>query len=342
MKTVADFSKIFLDFKDLTSLAYLWTMPAMSSALIPEDKSSLISNILAIVGFIIVIVIVIWGVLYLTGLSKPLFSGFFRPLGSTIRVTVPTAPVSLNEPVTITWKYSPKVSGTYAFLYQCRPGFQFKAKAADNSLSTIPCGAAYSIGEANSFSVIPTAGTAPTTTIPISIVFVPAATSSPSVTGSASLSIKAAVETPPPAADIVVTPPPSDKKDVAKPPSKKAEFGLPDLSVRILSVGVIDPITGDIVPRPPSSPYDLVAVRFDIANTGTASTGPWYFSAQLPTVPPYMYSSVAQISLAPGDHIENMLRFRQAAPGGNFSVAVDGANLVLESIEANNFASQNI
>ncbi|KKW35364.1 MAG: hypothetical protein UY81_C0043G0006 [Candidatus Giovannonibacteria bacterium GW2011_GWA2_53_7] len=115
-----------------------------------------------------------------------------------------------------------------------------------------------------------------------------------------------------------------------------------DLSVRILSVGVIDPITGDIVPRPPSSPYDLVAVRFDIANAGTASTGPWYFSAQLPTVPPYMYSSVAQISLAPGDHIENMLRFRQAAPGGNFSVAVDGANLVLESIEANNFASQNI
>ncbi|HEY4514475.1 MAG TPA: CARDB domain-containing protein [Candidatus Paceibacterota bacterium] len=191
----------------------------------------------------------------------------------------------------------------------------------------------------NSFSVIPTAQTLPTSTIPISIVYIPTATSSPSVTGGTTLGLKTGSENLPPTDVVVVTPPPVT---VEKPPVKKPETGLPDLSVRILSVGVIDPISGDIFARPPTSPNDLVAVSFDIANAGTASTGVWYFTAQLPIAPPYTFSSVAQISLAPGDHIENMLRFKQAVPGGNFSVAVDPANLVRETVESNNFAAQNI
>lgn len=117
---------------------------------------------------------------------------------------------------------------------------------------------------------------------------------------------------------------------------------LPDLSVRILSGGVIDRITGDIVPRPVTSSNDLVAVSFDVANKGEAATGPWYFTARLPTLPPYTYASPEQRSLPPGAHIENTLRFTRAAPGGAFSVTTDPGNLVRESNENNNGVSERI
>ncbi len=117
---------------------------------------------------------------------------------------------------------------------------------------------------------------------------------------------------------------------------------VPDLSVRILSAGVIDPISGNVIPREPTAPSDLVAVRFLISNSGNAPTGLWYFTAQLPTSPAYLYSSPAQTSLVPGGSIENMLRFKNAVPSGTFSVTVDPSNQVSESNEGNNTASQRI
>ncbi|KKW34607.1 MAG: hypothetical protein UY81_C0068G0011, partial [Candidatus Giovannonibacteria bacterium GW2011_GWA2_53_7] len=118
--------------------------------------------------------------------------------------------------------------------------------------------------------------------------------------------------------------------------------GLPDLSVRILSKGVIEPVSGDIISREPTSPEELVAVRFLISNVGGASTGTWYFTAQLPIYPDYAYASPAQVPLARGASIENTLRFKNAVPGGIFSVSVDPVDEVRESSEINNTASVNI
>src|SRR3989338_7478281 len=107
-------------------------------------------------------------------------------------------------------------------------------------------------------------------------------------------------------------------RSAAEQPSTISNTATPkaaDLSVRILSLGVIDRISGDIIPRSPMSPDDLVAVRFLISNSGNVPTGPWYFTAQLPTTAPNSaYASPVQASLAPGDSIENMLRFTYAVP----------------------------
>lgn len=310
-------------------------MPPMTPVAPPSDKSNLISNILAIVGFIIVTVIVVWGLLSLAGFSKPFWGSIFKKTAA-IKVTVPTSAVPSGQPLTVSWKYDSKLPGTFAFLYQCRTGFQFKTAGADNAQNPIPCGAAYTIpGKTNSLSVTPFVAGTSTTTIPISIVWTGSATSSASASGSAMVTVKPAEA---PAVE-VITPP--AKAEVA--PSKMKESGLPELSVRILSVGVIDPISGNIIPRRPISQNELVAVRFDIANEGTSSTGTWYFTAQLPTLPPYTYNSPPQASLAPKDHIENMLRFRQVPPeGGTFSVYADPSNLIREPNEVNNYANQNI
>lgn len=141
---------------------------------------------------------------------------------------------------------------------------------------------------------------------------------------------------------LVSSPAPAPTISTQPSTASGADVNLPDLSVKILSVGVIDPISGNIIPREPTRPDDLVAVRFLISNSGNAPTGTWYFTAQLPTTPPYPYSSPAQNSLPSGGSIENMLRFKNAIPGGLFTVSVDPSNQVSESNESNNTASVNI
>jgi len=112
----------------------------------------------------------------------------------------------------------------------------------------------------------------------------------------------------------------------------------PDLSVRILRVGAIDAY-GNFQSRSPFSPNEISAVVFDIGNQGGAPSGMWHFNAIVPTSNTQQYTSPAQVSLAPGSHIENTLRFSGGIPG-TFLVSVDTNNQVKESSESNNTASQ--
>ena len=285
----------------------------MSTTSTEAEKASLLSNILAIVGFIILIVIVIWGLFHLGSFSKSWFASLF-PSVNSIQITVPATKVPSGKPVVISWKYSPKDKGAYTFLYQCHSGFQFKTQGAGGT-SAIPCGAAFAVpGAKNSLSVTPILSGTSSLSVPLSIVFMPTA-SGTRAEGSTSLAVTAA----------------SSKNTAVATTSTYQNpdaTGLPDLTVQILSTN--------------TDASGMTAATFDIANAGDASTGTWYFTAQLPTAPAYTYVSDAQASLAPGAHIENTLRFTQATPGSVFTVSVDPSNFINESNESNNIASQNI
>ena len=73
----------------------------------------------------------------------------------------------------------------------------------------------------------------------------------------------------------VSSPAPAPTTSTQPSAASGVDVNLPDLSVRILSVGVIDPISGNIIQREPTSPNDLVAVRFLISNGGGAPAGSW-------------------------------------------------------------------
>lgn len=80
------------------------------------------------------------------------------------------------------------------------------------------------------------------------------------------------------------------------------------------------------------------SVRFDIGNDGNTPTGPWQFSAVLPTNPGQVFASGIQPSLAPGEVIEYTLTLANLASSGNnvISVHVDNLNTVNELSETNN------
>jgi subtilase family serine protease len=73
-------------------------------------------------------------------------------------------------------------------------------------------------------------------------------------------------------------------------------------------------------------------------------TGPWTFSASIPTQTSYIFQSPEQQPLAFGDSIDYTMGFDQAMVGANqkILIIVNPDNKVIESTEKNNSASTTI
>lgn len=309
-----------------------------------QQSPGLLANILAVAGFIILIVIIVWGAYHLLRLTGTGVSSLFSRFGKsdTIAVTVPSTAVPSGKSFPLTWKYSSNESGTYAFLYQCKPGFRFDATSPSGAVAAVPCGNAFTVGNNTSVTLTPTLSGTSTIEVPVTVVFMPSATSSTErPQGTATVRVAAGTGT-------VTTPVKtgtngSTSGTTSGTPSTHTGSTQPtgpaDISVRIIASGVIDAY-GNFVQRAPMNPNEISAVKFDIGNNGGRATGNWYFTVQLPTNPAYTYQSPMQASLAPQGHIENILRFRPVAMnGGTVSVWVDPQNMVSESNEGNNSAS---
>lgn len=316
---------------------------------------AMLSNALAIIGFIILIVIVVWGLVRIASLSTGSLGGIFSSK-PRVEVTAPKTATS-GEPVSISWKYTGKETGTFSFLYRCAENFQFvtDASATAGAVTKIPCGAAISVGSSTAATVIPASTATSAITVPITIVF----TSQDGKTraeGSATISVtpgsQPSAQTPPATGGKTTTKPTSTKKPPSyayKPTVRRAVSLVPhaasgpaDLSVRMITAGVIDP-SGALINRAPLSPLEIMGIEFDVANVGGSATGSWYFTASLPTGPGnYAYTSPIQISLAPGEHIVYVLRFSPNMRGGAATIQVDPTHRVFEGSETNNMISQPI
>jgi len=309
---------------------------------VEEARPSFFSNLIAIVGLIILVVVVIWGLIHLVGLSQGWFSSLFN--GGTPNISI-TAPANVNsgDTFTVSWKYPTSEKGNYAFVYQCKSGLSLTASG-----NKIPCGNAYTVGNLTSLSLTPTLTGVASTSMPISVAFLPSATSSKLVQGSATIVVHNASVTqtnpsptpvPPtkPTPSPVPTPTPTPTYNPTPSPAPVTYKTPADLRVQIIAVGVIDPNSGLFVSRAPQGPGDIAAAEFDIANVGGSASRTYYFSANLPTIGGYVYNSPPQAPLSPGSHVVNTLRWTESAPAGTFTVTVTG-----DSNTANNFASATI
>ncbi len=102
-----------------------------------------------------------------------------------------------------------------------------------------------------------------------------------------------------------------------------------DLSVTILSSGTADPYSGIYSPTTSFSANSRIAVQFKVANNGTAPSGTWNFTANLPVQGQNsQYVSDYQPSLAPGQSVIMTLTFNNMEyQGANvFSVQLNPSN----------------
>jgi hypothetical protein len=309
----------------------------------PQQSPGLLANILAVAGFIILIVIIVWGAYHLLRLTGSGVTSLFSRFGAgdEITVTAPSGTMQSGKAFPLSWKYSPEENGTYAILYQCRAGFRFDATSPSGSTAQVPCGNAFTVGNNTSVTLTPVLSGTSTVEVPVSVVFIASATSSEErPQGSATIRVSAGNGSGPTSTPVNNLPATGTTSGSNSGGSNTQATGPADLSVRIIATGVVD-MYGNFVQRAPFSPDEIAAVKFDIGNVGGTATGVWYFTATLPTNPAYTYQSPAQASLAPGAHIENILRFRPVMMGGgSVSVYVDPQGSVSEASESNNTASQ--
>lgn len=279
-----------------------------------KSPATLVSNILAIAGFIVLAIIVIWGLLHLASLSSGWFGNLFNSSNArgTILVSAPERAVS-GRPAQITWQHTSQ-GGRYAFLYECTAGLDFGIPIVKDgetvpTLARVPCGTAFTLGNAtSSLIVVPILASSSSIPANINIVYVPEGRGE-EASGNAA---------------ITVTPIGRAPEAVVKGPATPST-GAADLAVTIVS------LTTD--------GSGMTTAVFSISNIGGSASGVYAFTAALPTAQPYAFYSDPQASLAPGDSIINTLRFTQTTPG-IFSVAVDPDNAVAESSESNNAISQ--
>jgi hypothetical protein len=121
--------------------------------------------------------------------------------------------------------------------------------------------------------------------------------------------------------------------------------GMPDFVIIINSVGYLASTTADsFVATSTMYSNNRPAVKFTIRNNGTNVSGPWRFSASIPTQTSYIYQSPQQQSLSPGDSIEYTLGFDQPIAGVNkiISVTANFDHAISESDFNNNSASASI
>ena len=310
-----------------------------------------VSNALAIVGFIILFVIIVWGLFHIINLSGSSITSLFggKP---AVTITAPKTAAS-GEPISISWKYSGSEGGAYSFLYQCdrHSYFAANASAQASSLPRIPCGTAINVGSSTSATIVPVLSGTAIVNIPLTIVFTPV--NGARAEASATIAIAPATSTvsagAQPAKMQSASKPAARYAPTAKVPRRAfslvphAAGGPADLRAAMIEVGVIDPASGALLPRMPVSPQEIVGVEFDVANIGGTSSGRWYFSASLPTgAQPYLYTSPAQISLRPGEHIVFVLRFAPNQLGGIATITVDPQSRVYDANRSNNVVSQTI
>lgn len=277
----------------------------------------LLSNAIAIIAFIVVIAIVIWGLLHLANLSTSWFSSLLPHRSNTVTVTAP-ANAQSGTPFNISWNYSGSDTGSFAFVYKCVDGVSLN----DANGAHILCGTAHPLLNASSSSMTVTPVVAgATTTLPVSIVFIPAATSSSQVTGTASVALAPAAQAPAPTqSQGQGTPVATGGSNTGSQNAPAISHSPADLSVRILNIS-----TGS-----------MNAVQFDIANVGGSTSGSYTFTAYLPTSDGYVYNSPVQAPLSAGSHIVNTLQFTGSA-GGTVTIVIQPSG---SDNSANNTASQ--
>jgi len=119
-------------------------------------------------------------------------------------------------------------------------------------------------------------------------------------------------------------------------PGYNYSVARPDLRVVISDVGYLDNLNNFVSNTQPMQ-YTRIAVRFRIENVGTVNSGPFRFTAYMPTQTVQTYNSVEQIGLVPSGRIEYTLAFDRALPGTQtFRVVVDPSNLVYNEINRGN------
>lgn len=331
------------------------------------------TKFLAGVGVVALIVIVIWLGVQALQLGVGLTNNFAASLLSvrslfgtsqTLALQVNPGVVSPQDTFVLSWTQDAhdETEGTYALVYECTPGVHLASPLSANTDHVIFCNTPFPIAtEENELTLQAVSINEDPTNLPLRIEFTPTDSTDVTAEGETTVTVVHTAEqlaviagtgtstqetttdtTEPTTPTTPLAPQPPVTTIVTNTTPVDDPNGTPDLTVAILAVGTVSHAGSFTQKAEPLNPDERLAVRFVVENTGTKSSGPWRFEAELPTEPREHYRSPEQESLPPGARVEYILGFDQVEDDRariTIDITIDPDEDIDERNENNNDAS---
>lgn len=324
-------------------------------------------KILATAGLIAILLLGAWGVFVVARSIPGVFSALqsaavalssiFVP-AERLEITLATMNVESGKPFDLSWNHINKdAEGSYTISYACRDGVSFSAPTPRGVYETAPCGTPFNYTNAeNSIRLIPTSARMRFIDVPLTLSVARLSDGKVTATTETTITIEndAVSGTNLPGGGTGGTTGGTGRTPTRTPGTPTTNTytvvsgsrvsnpnGKPDLTVRIIAIGVMDRATNVFTPTASVVAGQRAAVRFEVENLGDKTAQYWYFNVPLPSWPYHMFHSDSQPALGPGDKIEYTLGFDGAdirATGGILTVNVDPGNSLFEASESNNIA----
>lgn len=318
-------------------------------------KNLTVKGLLGVILIALIIVIIFASVSYLpsiisrvsSSLSAALYSIFVPAEKATM--VADKKIVNSGEDFNINFKKGDIENGLFSISYVCNPGVKLYS-VESNGLKEIDCNTRYYLLDNETAINIRPETDDSVSRLVIEGVFENNDTQKIEKVGVVRITVRndsiGVVPNPPQA-----TSTPNDNPIITNPGNtyvpptiKPAYYGKPDLAVRILQVGLLNNGTNFITTQNRFTYQDMVGIKFEVRNDGANITGPWYFTASLPSISTPTFNSNVQMSLRPGESIIYTLGFSNLTnlSSSLITINVDPQNMVKEDIEYNNIVTSSI
>lgn len=289
----------------------------------------------ALIGFIVVIAVLMWGAVQLVQ-GVPNAVSFVATAFQGAQITT-TTPITLSprenlvltgDAATLSWN-TQEVAGTYKIAYQCAKNITLSASVNGNTLS-VPCGTDTIIGRQGTDAIALTfiSEERRFVEMPVTLTFIPEnellETESETFTFTVfnkNISILDGIEieenvtedtadnTPTPSTPIVTSVIPVSDPN-----------GFINLDATYLGVGTIESNT--FISSTQLETSERGAIRFEVKNIGTKTSDDWTFDITLPTDPVVTFTSETQEALKPNERSVLTLGFDDVSEPGVYTVRV--------------------
>jgi len=327
---------------------------------------------LAIIGFIAVLFVGLWGSVQVVKLIPRVISNLaavtsFRSVfvpNEELTITIPDLLVPSNKVFELSWEHKGRIEGgTYAFRYACKEGLSFSVQDKENSeeevAKKITCDTPFIFSnDINFLFLTPLSEVNRFVDVPFSITSIHKNGESVTLDDSLFTVVNESISgSSLPASDVDNTDTDSgssgdtslvagEKEDVVFPifDSRSASNpnGQVDLQVRITDIGTAD-AAGIFTASSSINVYAQGVIKFSVTNIGSKTSDNWTFNAVLPTYPMHIFHSTSQKALQPGDRIDFTLGFDQlngTLTDGVITINVDPTGSIRNEFDRDNNIAQ--
>lgn len=310
-------------------------------------SSNLFVRIVVIIGIILILLFIALTIVKyvprLINAANVSFSSLFSPKDK-LSVSVASPKVKTGDTFTVNWKNNTTdTDGSYMWTFKCTSGIEVVYNSIGGPRPVI-CDTLFPLPDTkNSYSFLIKSSNAAPTDVPMSVTFWSKDLSTQKFLGSTSMTVLpeggAGTDTyapnyANPNAQSTTTAPTTTKPvgtntntggaysgtgNTGGAYTGSTNTGTADLKVSLYKIGRIAS-NGTFQETTSFAENDRVTVRFNVANVGTARSGPWSLTANLPTKTPSdkVFNSGAQPALNPGDQFELTISFDAFDPNGKY------------------------